>query len=734
MESETPAAAVDVEDAATLTMESETPAAAVDVEDADDDSVEIAFLDDDDDDDESDGGAAAAPADEAAAAGDAGDVPDVDFGDDGGSESSEDEGPAGGVASIGAVLSAAVRKEFEGVPATRAAQALGVRAWPSGTVFIRASSATIFAAKDEASAAVGSVARHGRVQVVSTFGLEGAVDGDGRPLARAAPPAAVAFDGDGEPIVAAAPVDDGDATWATTVAPVAGFALKAKLRLPDDLDCFALRAPPHYRATWVRLASALRTDNRVKLKIYADKGKKAALSQPSLEGHELVTRAEARIKYHTFVLCCEECEKCTDIKEVRAVADMLAGHRDVDVGRERAARVRKRGETLAHCLAIRGDDSDISYGGQGFCVNPDQIAMVLENARDLKFEPAILEALERKQKACACLKSKWDPDWDDASRDPEQVMHQLHVFGAGDKRANGEYCRLVCCRGRDRLGDDTRPDEWCEAFNVYDEWNDAPVYVHALHKKIMLRREKINGGSRGWAIVENVDDRAHILYACFTDDLSPPFQKRAWRAYKGSPPNPQVSSTTIQEFCLARKAEGNLAYAASLDPDNRFPFDEAISAEELYTEAVEMFHDGMPVDRGLKISLYLNRAENRLTRLQPLHRARGWEARDENEWERSQRDFVRDALRDCDFALQLAEDFVVDDEPDARPWVKRAKVKVALGDLLGAKADLRAALALGGKNPKIRRTAALVNASIKAQEAKERDFYGKITYLSVISQ
>ncbi|KAH8043944.1 hypothetical protein JL721_13002 [Aureococcus anophagefferens] len=617
-------------------MESETPAAAVDVEDADDDSVEIAFLDDDDDDDESDGGAAAAPADEAAAAGDAGDVPDVDFGDDGGSSRFH------------------VRPR---APPTAAAASLGRRR-------------------------------------------------------------AVAFDGDGEPIVAAAPVDDGDATWATTVAPVAGFALKTKLRLPDDLDCFALRAPPHYRATWVRLASALRTDNKVKLKIYADKGKKAALSQPSIEGHELVTRAEARIKYHTFVLCCEECEKCTDIKEVRAVADMLAGHKDVDVGRERAGG--KRGDA-ARCLAIRGDDSDISYGGQGFCVNPDQIAMVLENARDLKFEPAILEALERKREACACLKSKWDPDWDDASRDPEQVMHQLHVFGAGDKRANGEYCRLVCCRGRDRLGDDTRPDEWCEAFNVYDEWNDAPVYVHALHKKIMLRREKINGGSRGWAVVENVDDRAHILYACFTDDLSPPFQKRAWRAYKGSPPNPQVSSTTIQEFCLARKAEGNLAYAASLDPDNRFPFDEAISAEELYTEAVEMFHDGMPVDRGLKISLYLNRAENRLTRLQPLHRARGWEARDENEWERSQRDFVRDALRDCDFALQLAEDFVVDDEPDARPWVKRAKVKVALGDLLGAKADLRAALALGGKNPKIRRTAALVNASIKAQEAKERD-------------
>ncbi|KAH8046347.1 hypothetical protein JL720_16425 [Aureococcus anophagefferens] len=508
-------------------MESETPAAAVDVEDADDDSVEIAFLDDDDDDDESDGGAAA-PADEAAAAGDAGDVPGVDFGDDGGSESSEDEAR----------------------PAARS----GVRV-AAGTVFVKASSATIFAAKDEASAAVGSVARHGRVQ----------------------------------------------------------------------------------------------------------------------------------------------CEKCTDIKEVRAVADMLAGHKDVDVGRESAPR-RKEGDaaTASRSAATTATSPTAARAS----VNPDQIAMVLENARDLKFEPAILEALERKREACACLKSKWDPDWDDASRDPEQVMHQLHVFGAGDKRANGEYCRLVCCRGRDRLGDDTRPDEWCEAFNVYDEWNDAPVYVHALHKKIMLRREKINGGSRGWAVVENVDDRAHILYACFTDDLSPPFQKRAWRAYKGSPPNPQVSSTTIQEFCLARKAEGNLAYAASLDPDNRFPFDEAISAEELYTEAVEMFHDGMPVDRGLKISLYLNRAENRLTRLQPLHRARGWEALT-NEWSGP-----------SDFAAASA----------------------TATSRSSSRARGPPPLALGGKNPKIRRTAALVNASIKAQEAKERDFYGKITDLSVISQ
>ncbi|KAH8066205.1 hypothetical protein JL722_621 [Aureococcus anophagefferens] len=456
-------------------MESETPAAAVDVEDADDDSVEIAFLDDDDD-DESDGGGGAAPADEAAAAGDAGDVPDVDFGDDGGSESSEDEArPAASRPSARCSRRRCARSSRRARDARAGA---GVRV-AGGTVFVKASSATIFAAKDEASAAVGSVARHGRV----------------------------------------------------------------------------------------------------KLKIYADKGKKAALSQPSIEGHELVTRAEARIKYHTFVLCCEECEKCTDIKE-------------------------------------------------------------------------------------------WDPDWDGVAR-PEQVMHQLHVFGAGDKRANGEYCRLVCCRGRDRLGDDTRPDEWCEAFNVYDEWNDAPVYVHALHKKIMLRREKINGGRRATSRT-----------------------RRRW---------------TRQPL----------------------PFDEAISAEELYTEAVEMFHDGMPVDRGLKISLYLNRAENRLTRLQPLHRARGWEARDENEWERSQRDFVRDALRDCDFALQLAEDFVVDDEPDARPWVKRAKVRSPSATCSAPRRT--SALALGGKNPKIRRTAALVNASIKAQEAKERDCAAR-SPTSVISQ
>ena len=174
-----------------------------------------------------------------------------------------------------------------------------------------------------------------------------------------------------------------------------------------------------------------------------------------------------------------------------------------------------------------------------------------------------------------------------------------------------------------------------------------------------------------------------------------------------------------------------------------------------------------PVDRSLKISLYLNRAENRLTRLQPLHRAAGWEARDEAEWERSQRDFLRDALRDCDFALCLSEDCAADDidkHVDARPWVKRAKVagprrrrassggggprrskgrkkkarpaqvKVALGDLASARDDLKVALKIDGKDPKIAKTAARVYAAIKAQEAKERAFYSKISDLSVISQ
>ena len=112
--------------------------------------------------------------------------------------------------------------------------------------------------------------------------------------------------------------------------------------------------------------------------------------------------------------------------------------------------------------------------------------------------------------------------------------------------------------------------------------------------------------------------------------------------------------------------------------------------------------------------------------------------------------------------LQSAADDV-DKHVDARPWVKRAKVagprrrrassgggpaapraekkkarpaqvKVALGDLASARDDLKVALKIDGKDPKIAKTAARVYAAIKAQEAKERAFYSKISDLSVISQ
>ena len=68
--------------------------------------------------------------------------------------------------------------------------------------------------------------------------------------------------------------------------------------------------------------------------------------------------------------------------------------------------------------------------------------------------------------------------------------------------------------------------------------------------------------------------------------------------------------TRVAEFCEARRAEGNLAYAASLDPDNRFPFDEAISAEELYISQAERTDVG-------------GRSELR----RRVHRARRWRAR-----------------------------------------------------------------------------------------------------------
>jgi len=282
----------------------------------------------------------------------------------------------------------------------------------------------------------------------------------------------------------------------------------------------------------------------------------------------------------------------------------------------------------------------------------------------------------------------------------------------------------------DRRGDATRPDDWCEKFNVYEDWTDAPVYVHALHKKILIRRERLNGGSRGWAIVDSADEeRPHILYAAFTDKLSPPFAKRAWRAYKGSAPSPSCTYTTVAEFCEARRAEGNLAFAAAAEEGQRFPFDEAVAAEVLYTEAIEMFREDAAIGRTLKISLLLNRAENRHTLLKTAHRVKGWAPRDDDEFDRQKRDFVRDALRDCEDARVLAHDCPPDDvhgpPVDARPYVKTAKVKVALGDLDGATADLKTALSFDPA-PKTRAAAAAVVKAIRAQRAKEKAFYANV--------
>ena len=123
-----------------------------------------------------------------------------------------------------------------------------------------------------------------------------------------------------------------------------------------------------------------------------------------------------------------------------------------------------------------------------------------------------------------------------------------------------------------------------------------------------------------------------------------------------------------------------------------------------------------------------NRAENRLARLAPLHRDKAFGHRDETERERAKRDHLRDALRDCDDAVDLVDRAPPDDpdDPDdGRPWVKRARVKLALGDVDAARSDLKEALRRDGRES-TKKTAARVRRDVLDQVAKEKAFYGQI--------
>ena len=83
----------------------------------------------------------------------------------------------------------------------------------------------------------------------------------------------------------------------------------------------------------------------------------------------------------------------------------MAG-KGVDVGRERVARVRKRGETLAHLLAICGDEKDLTYGGQGFCVNPCHLKQVLRSCDELQMTHWRVDAVRRKVEATKAIRAK----------------------------------------------------------------------------------------------------------------------------------------------------------------------------------------------------------------------------------------------------------------------------------------------------------------------------------------
>jgi len=517
---------------------------------------------------------------------------------------------------------------------------------------------------DASGAVVGRLERHATVHVVE-------VDGDGNDLRC-----------------------DACSVWIAR--PLAGRVPAAALRTPDGLDALVHRADTAHRRTFARLASALRTDNAVKLKLLLEKARADA---GDCSGDALFALCARRLHTHVLRTACRQAATCYKVDVLADVVRMLdAAQSDVEDHEALVAQVRRRGAALVKVRAVLGDPDDVSHQrGRGACVHPAFVASALQQAEAHDFDASLVNALRRRLDACerAAPLDIMQPCADGGNEatvvHDDVVIHSVFVESASDPRLHGEFTRLVRARGRIRSTPAT-PDDACEGFNSYYERGGAAVYFHACDRTVQLRLE---GG--GWTFVltkgcldaeglvhhvHAVDRDALALEVCAAAPKDP--AAAAWRSPL------RLASCTVSRLCIARKLEANAYFAL-------MTFADAVVADGLYTDAIEAAFDDARVPTRLRVDLLLNRAENKVSRLDAL-RPRG------------EPSFIKSALRDVDEALLLAQ------VGDVRPLLKRARIRIALYDFDAAAADIAAAVDLRPGDATVLRCA----AALRKEAARKR--------------
>lgn len=345
-----------------------------------------------------------------------------------------------------------------------------------------------------------------------------------------------------------------------------GWIERNEIRNPDDLDELVLRAGGG--ESWVKIASALRTENFVKMR--------QALSKAEAQneaGRTLLGRAEQKLQYHTALSCCDRCDELIKLTEVQKLMNLALA---VGVGKENLERIDRRGKFLADVAAIFGDPDTTRRGDLegAMLVDATFLGEVLEGASSFdNREPLRL----RKQAADEA-----------ATHDiPFGPVHAIHLETADSKRSiGGAYARRVENYGVQESGD---------RFVVFETYNGQPIFVHIYFQM----RAFVFDGCSSWILVDDFeaeregrDPPPKVLLR--TSDLTDPdaYDDAKVRA---------VRVETVPLLCYARKIEGNLYYAQK----------EYKLAVRLYTDAIELSKECVEDCDTLKLALFLNRAEAR---------------------------------------------------------------------------------------------------------------------------
>lgn len=357
------------------------------------------------------------------------------------------------------------------------------------------------------------------------------------------------LDGDGNET----PVETRDGFVRVLVDERPGWVAASCVRDPDDLDALASLCGERDE-NWVRLASALRTDNKLKLKVLSEK-----VVPKTRAGHELLTRARARVQFHTLNAIVDTVDLVTD---VAAVQNVRMGAEGV-VDEARLAKLDKHGVFLHDYWKIFGDENAKTHTAKHGGVI------------DAKFLRDALTACPLKSPVRDMLTVRVEAT--EAATATSPVVHSVRI--EGPPSISGTYTRVPAGRGLDRATN--------EGFHSWELREGKPIYAHARRPK---RAVVFDSGL--WHVVDDWMEPKEAK--CSTFSLGNP------RAYRGARPT-AVHFTSVARFCDSRRREGDV-YARR----NKLDF-----AQLAYTEGIEFLQSDPDVPDAVKVGLYLGRASVR---------------------------------------------------------------------------------------------------------------------------